>query len=112
MIKISYFTQDCQILRHLKLCLVTCNQKQKDWRIGFNALINNKEWLEKGPTRKLNVENELFAVLVHVKLDLFKNDMANRIGTYVSKIIYNVNIWIILAFRALELELLFPYPLL
>lgn len=62
----------------------------------------------KGPSRKLSLENEFFAVLVRLKLGLLVEDIANRFDISVSLFSKIFNTWI--RFLCLELELLFPYP--
>ena len=63
---------------------------------------------KKGPSRKLSLENEFFAVLVRLKLGFFVEDIANRFDISVSLFSKIFNTWI--RFLRLELEVLFPFP--
>ncbi|XP_071124261.1 uncharacterized protein [Mytilus edulis] len=62
----------------------------------------------KGPSRKLNIENELFAVLVRLKLGPLVEDIASRFKISCAQFSKMFNTWI--RFLSIELDHLFPYP--
>ncbi|XP_062596240.1 uncharacterized protein LOC134257661 [Saccostrea cucullata] len=62
----------------------------------------------KGPSRKLSLKNEFFAVLVRLKLGLLVENIANRFDISASLFSKIFNTWI--RFLRLELEVLFPFP--
>jgi len=61
-----------------------------------------------GPPRKLNHLEELFMVLLRVKVGLFVEDLADRFTISTGLVSEIVITWIILLY--FELKLLFPYP--